>query len=608
MQSENHKCCMECSFKNKSKGCINRGICSLNLPHSMENHNCGGNHKCQEKCNLFDKAENCVVECVLPYGHLCEHRCSNIHKCKEICYLYRKSKGCKGKCVFEYGHSGNCICGAEKHFCTQKCKQCDNSCTLIVNHKGDCICGGCICGQNCIYKNKSRNCKNKCEKLFGHEGPHICEVESHLCKEECVFWKMTRKINGGCLKYCSFPVDHDNTTMHFCGVDKNKHICSGACELYNKSLKHSCCQFCNKPIEHKGLCLCQNSKEAHICNKECSFININSCKKLCSLSTNLKGNCLCSLVEEGHIYKGEYKIIKKLGEGSYSRVFQVEKENKYFAIKEIEIKGEIKDKIKNIQEEAEILSKFDCKNIVKYYDSFQIKNKFYILMEYCDGIDLRYFINKYINKSELIEENILYNIIKQLCIGIKEIHEKNIIHRDLKPENIFINKKIEIKIGDFGISKQFNSNKKSAITTKKEGTLDYIAPEIKTKGIYNKKSDMYSLGCIIYELFNLRNYFNDKFNEEIKEIDSDIYNYKWQEIINSLLQIDYNKRMNMDQLNEYIHKNSIIGEIYINEDDINKDIRIINSFENIKHEMNWKNKGDKLKYEKKQIIRRKYII
>ena len=72
-------------------------------------------------------------------------------------------------------------------------------------------------------------------------------------------------------------------------------------------------------------------------------------------------------------------------------------------------------------------------------------------MEYCDDQNLNVFINKHKEKNELIEEKIIYNIIKQICLGLKEIHSKNIIHRDLKPENIFMNKNNEIKIGDFGI-------------------------------------------------------------------------------------------------------------------------------------------------------------
>ena len=208
----------------------------------------------------------------------------------------------------------------------------------------------------------------------------------------------------------------------------------------------------------------------------------------------------------------------------------------------------MKDKIENIKKEADILSKFNSKNIVKYYDSDLDKDKFYILMEYCDGQNLRDFINKHIKNNILIEENILYNIIKQICIGIKEIHNKNIIHRDIKPENIFMNENNDIKIGDFGISKQFNPNQDYTKTLNKAGSLFYIAPEILTDGIYNEKSDMYSLGCIIYEILNLRKYYNDIFGKEIKKIDSNIYDNKWQEIINSLSNKIYNERMNINQV------------------------------------------------------------
>ena len=133
--------------------------------------------------------------------------------------------------------------------------------------------------------------------------------------------------------------------------------------------------------------------------------------------------------------KAEYKIVKELGKGGSGKVFQVQKDNKYYALKEIQVTTGLKDKIEEIQKEAKILSQFNNKNIVKYYDSYLYKDKFYILMEYCSGLNLKEYINK--NKNKLIEENILYNIIKQVCLGIKEIHEKNIVHRDLKPEYFF---------------------------------------------------------------------------------------------------------------------------------------------------------------------------
>ena len=230
------------------------------------------------------------------------------------------------------------------------------------------------------------------------------------------------------------------------------------------------------------------------------------------------------------INKKEYIITKELGKGGFGRVVQAlsKTNNKPYALKVIPIKGETKEKIKGFQNEADILSKFNCENIVKYYDSSKDGNNIYILMELCNGENLRNFIDRNMNNSTLIQENILSNIISQLCTGIKEIHNKKIIHRDLKPENIFLNDDMNIKIGDFGISKQLDSFKTHIITKNRAGTDYYIAPEIINDGTFNEKSDIYSLGCIIYELFTLNIYYKNKFMDKIKKIDSSIYNNKWQ--------------------------------------------------------------------------------
>ena len=248
--------------------------------------------------------------------------------------------------------------------------------------------------------------------------------------------------------------------------------------------------------------------------------------------------------------KYEYQIIKELGKGQFGKVNKVlsKSDNKYYALKEISIKGESQEKINNIKKEAEILSKFNCNNIVKYYDSFEDNGKFYILMEYCKGQNLKSFINEFKMKDELIEENILFHIIKQICLGIKEIHSKKIIHRDLKPDNIFVDDKMNVKIGDFGISKQLSYNKAYTITKNKGGSLFYIAPEILDDGIYNEKSDIWSFGCIVYELFNLRNYFLDKQKNDIKKLRNELYNFNWQKLIDLLLKIDDNKRIDINQV------------------------------------------------------------
>jgi len=318
----------------------------------------------------------------------------------------------------------------------------------------------------------------------------------------------------------------------------------------------------------------------------------------------------------------EYKIIEELGEGGFGKVIQVlsKSDNKEYAIKEIPIKEEKKDKIEEIQNEAVILSKFNCENIVKYYGISNENNNIYILMEFCNEGNLRNFIDKNIDNETLIEENIISNIIKQICIGIKEIHKRKIVHRDLKPENIFMNDNMNIKIGDFGISKQLSSYKTHTLTNKKLGSEYYAAPEILDNGIYNEKSDIWSLGCIIYELFNLNIYYKDAIRRKIKKINSEIYNNKWQELIDLSLEPDYKKRFDINQViifleNELNNKksienlgnemnrmnlgnknNKIIGEIYIKKEDINKDVRIINSFENVKREYGWKDEDDDIEY------------
>jgi len=263
----------------------------------------------------------------------------------------------------------------------------------------------------------------------------------------------------------------------------------------------------------------------------------------------------------------EYKFIEELGKGGFGKVNKVLNlsNNKYYAMKVIPIKGETEKKIQSLEKEVEILSKFNCDNIVKYYGSSKDDDNIYILMEYCDGDNLRNFIDKNIKDQTLIQEDTLKNIVKQICKGIKEIHDKNIVHRDLKPENIFINKNMNIKIGDFGISKQFDSYK-THITKYRLGTEYYIAPEIIKERIYNNKSDIWSLGCIIYELFNLSIYHNDKLLDEVKSINSDAYNNKWQILIDSLLEKDYKKRFDINQVNQFLENElNIIFNIKISE-------------------------------------------
>ena len=157
-------------------------------------------------------------------------------------------------------------------------------------------------------------------------------------------------------------------------------------------------------------------------------------------------------------------INSELGSGGFGSVYKVldTNDNNIYAIKRIKISN---NNIKDIENEINILKNLDSEYIVKYYDSFQVGNNFYIVMEYCDSSDLYNFIKEHRENNKLIDIKIIFEIINNICQGLKVIHNKNIIHRDLRPKNIFMNKNNKIKIGDFGISKELINQKYA--TTKK---------------------------------------------------------------------------------------------------------------------------------------------
>ena len=177
-------------------------------------------------------------------------------------------------------------------------------------------------------------------------------------------------------------------------------------------------------------------------------------------------------------------------------------------------------------------------------------------MEYGGDMNLDIFIK---NQNKGIEEDIIKKIVLQICNGLKEIHNANIIHRDLIPGNIFINTNnynYSIKIGDFGISNKLETNQNFTYTMKGTGNFSYMPPEIieGCKSKITNKVDIYSLGCIIYELFNKSRYHDDKLyrDEGLKKINTDIYNSKWQDLIDLLVKSKKSERPDINKVIGYI--------------------------------------------------------
>ncbi|NXH94896.1 NEK5 kinase, partial [Pachycephala philippinensis] len=199
----------------------------------------------------------------------------------------------------------------------------------------------------------------------------------------------------------------------------------------------------------------------------------------------------------------KYEIIKKIGEGSFGKIFLAKgkMDNEPCVIKEINLtKMPVKEKEAS-EKEVILLAKMKHANIVTFYASLQEKNKLYIVMEYCDGGDLMKRIN--MQHGVLFDEDQILSWFVQISLGLKHIHDKKILHRDVKAQNVFLSNNGKVaKLGDFGIARQLNSTTELAHTC--VGTPYYLSPEICENRPYNNKTDIWSLGCVLYELCALK--------------------------------------------------------------------------------------------------------
>ncbi|NWU75482.1 NEK3 kinase, partial [Onychorhynchus coronatus] len=200
----------------------------------------------------------------------------------------------------------------------------------------------------------------------------------------------------------------------------------------------------------------------------------------------------------------EYKVLKALGEGSFGRVLLVHHRvsDQKYAMKEIRLPMSSSG-VENSRKEAALLAKMKHPNIVAYKESFEADGHLYIVMEYCDDGDLMQKIKH--QRGNLFPEDTILRWFVQMCLAVKHIHDKRVLHRDIKSKNIFLTQNGKVKVGDFG-SARFLAHPMSYACTY-VGTPYYVPPEIWESMPYNNKSDIWSLGCILYELCTLKHPF-----------------------------------------------------------------------------------------------------
>ncbi|XP_044934238.1 serine/threonine-protein kinase Nek1 isoform X3 [Mustela putorius furo] len=201
----------------------------------------------------------------------------------------------------------------------------------------------------------------------------------------------------------------------------------------------------------------------------------------------------------------KYARLQKIGEGSFGKAILVKstEDGKQYVIKEINISRMSNKEREESRREVAVLANMKHPNIVQYRESFEENGSLYIVMDYCEGGDLFKRINA--QKGILFQEDQILDWFVQICLALKHVHDRKILHRDIKSQNIFLTKDGTIQLGDFGIARVLNSTVELARTC--IGTPYYLSPEICENKPYNNKSDIWALGCVLYEMCTLKHAF-----------------------------------------------------------------------------------------------------
>lgn len=200
----------------------------------------------------------------------------------------------------------------------------------------------------------------------------------------------------------------------------------------------------------------------------------------------------------GKILGGRYEILEEIGKGGMAVVYKARCRclNRIVAIKVLrEDLTENEEFVKRFNVEAQAAASLTHPNIVSVYDVGKEGEIHYIVMEYVEGITLK----QYIEKKGRIPWREAVSITIEICHGLAQAHAKHIIHRDIKPHNIIVTSTGAIKVTDFGIARATTTSTVAA-SDDVLGSVHYISPEQARGGYVDEKSDIYSLGIVMYEM------------------------------------------------------------------------------------------------------------
>lgn len=259
-----------------------------------------------------------------------------------------------------------------------------------------------------------------------------------------------------------------------------------------------------------------------------------------------------------------YEVLGPLGKGSFGTVSKVQRkaDRKVFVWKEINYRSMNEKEKQQLVAEVNILRSLSHPHIVRYHDRLldKARHTLYIVMEFCAGGDLARFLAQQKRQQTPVAEEFIWKVLLQVSLALLSCHRREagrIIHRDIKPGNIFLDQTLNVKLGDFGLSRIMGEQSEYAQT--RVGTPYYMSPEQVTEARYNEQSDIWSLGCLIYEMAALRPPFQAhnhmalalKIKEGRVERFSERYSEDLWRLVQDMLNVDFTQRPNIEALLDY---------------------------------------------------------